>query len=182
MQKRRAFSFLTCEMRKFVSAKLRHVSFLPKKDKHKMFHLRPLVIAFAMAALINGNILLAQTRGQIASQESERSDKFTGGRIEKAEFKPGEPNVRLSLNVPSFRLTLWQDGKEVITWYVGVGRKEFPLVIGERTASMIIWNPDWIPPNSDWVRGMSGVTPGEVIKASDKRNPIGKVKIPLGDS
>jgi hypothetical protein len=29
---------------------------------------------------------------------------------------------------------------------------------------------------------MSGVTPGEVIKASDPRNPLGKMKIPLGDS
>ena len=29
---------------------------------------------------------------------------------------------------------------------------------------------------------MSGVTPGEVIKADDPRNPLGKMKIPLGDS
>ena len=45
----------------------------------------------------------------------------------------------------------------------------------------IIWNPAWIPPASDWVREMKGVLPGEVIKASDPRNPLGKMKIPLGD-
>jgi len=114
--------------------------------------------------------------------ESERSDKFTGGNIELAEFAPNEPDIRLTLNVPSFRLTLWQNGKEVKSYYVGVGMKAHPIFIGEREATQIIWNPDWIPPPSDWVREMSGVSPGEVIKASDPRNPLGKLKIPLGGS
>jgi hypothetical protein len=114
--------------------------------------------------------------------ESERSDRVTGGRIETAEFAPNEPNIRLTLNLPSFRLTLWQNGKEVQSYYVGVGMKEHPLYIGDRKATQIIWNPDWIPPSSGWVREMSGVSPGEVIKASDPRNPLGKMKIPLGDS
>ena len=114
--------------------------------------------------------------------ESERSDRFTGGTIEYAEFAPNEPDIRLTLNVPSFRLTLWQNGKEVKSYYVGVGMKAHPIFIGERDANQIIWNPDWIPPPSDWVREMSGVSPGEVIKASDPRNPLGKVKIPLGGS
>ena len=114
--------------------------------------------------------------------ESERSDRLTGGTIEQAEFEPAQPDIRITLNVPSFRLTLWQNGKEVKSWYVGVGLKAHPLYIGDREATQIIWNPDWIPPSSDWVKEMSGVTPGEVIKASDPRNPLGKMKIPLGDS
>jgi L,D-transpeptidase catalytic domain len=114
--------------------------------------------------------------------ESERSDRFTGGTIELAEFAPNEPDIRLTLNVPSFRLTLWQNGKEVKSYYVGVGMKAHPIFVGEREANQIIWNPDWIPPPSDWVRAMSGVSPGEVIKASDPRNPLGKLKIPLGGS
>jgi len=114
--------------------------------------------------------------------ESERSDKLTGGRIEQAEFAPGEPDIHLTLNIPSFRLTLWQNGKEVKSYYVGVGMKAHPLVIGSREASEIIWNPAWIPPDSDWVNEHKGVTPGEIIKASDPRNPLGKLKIPLGGS
>ena len=113
--------------------------------------------------------------------ESERSDKLTGGTIETAEFVPGEPDIRLTLNVPSFRLTLWQNGKEVKSYYVGVGMKAHPIYIGSREATEIIWNPAWIPPPSDWVLEMKGVTPGEIIKASDPRNPLGKMKIPLGD-
>ena len=114
--------------------------------------------------------------------ESERSDKLTGGQIELAEFAPNEPDIRITLNVPSFRLTLWQNGKEVKSYYIGVGMKEHPLYVGDREANELIWNPAWIPPTSDWVLEMKGVTPGEVIKASDPRNPLGKMKIPLGDS
>jgi hypothetical protein len=114
--------------------------------------------------------------------ESERSDRVTGGRIETAEFAPDQPDIHLTLNVPTFRLTLWQNGKEVKSYYIGVGMKEHPLYIGDREAKEIIWNPAWIPPPSDWVREMKGVSPGEVIKASDPRNPLGKLKIPLGDS
>lgn len=113
--------------------------------------------------------------------ESERSDKLTGGHIEVAEFAPGEPDVRITLNVPSFRLSLWQNGKEVKSYYVGVGLKEHPIYIGDREATELIWNPAWIPPSSDWVNDIKGVSPGEIIKANDPRNPLGKMKIPLGD-
>ena len=112
---------------------------------------------------------------------SERSDTLTGGRIETADFAANEPDIRLTLNVPSFRLTLWQNGKEVKSYYIGVGMKEHPLYIGDREVNQLIWNPDWIPPSSDWVAEIKGVSPGEVIKASDPRNPLGKMKIPLGD-
>jgi hypothetical protein len=113
--------------------------------------------------------------------ESERSDKLTGGHIESAEFVADAPDIRLTLNLPSFRLTLWQNGKEVKSYYIGVGKKEHPLYIGDREATQIIWNPAWIPPPSDWVLEMKSVLPGEVIRASDPRNPLGKMKIPLGD-
>lgn len=113
--------------------------------------------------------------------ESERSDKITGGHIERGQFEAGQPDIRLTLNVPSFRLTLWQNGKEVKSYFVGVGMKDYPIYIGEREAREVIWNPPWIPPSSDWVKSHKGVRPGEVIKAGDPRNPLGKLKIPLGD-
>ena len=114
------------------------------------------------------------------SNESVRSDKFTGGRIERAELIAGEPDIEITVDVPAFRLTLWQNGKEVKTYAVGVGKKDFPISIGEKQATEIIWNPAWIPPDSEWVTGRKGVRAGEVIRASDRRNPLGKVKIPLG--
>jgi hypothetical protein len=124
----------------------------------------------------------AQEPGAIYDHhESARSDKFTHGRILKAELQPGEPNIKISLNVPSFLLTLWQDGKEIKTYRVGVGLKDYPIYIGDREAKQIIWNPSWIPPYSSWVHER-GVRSGQVIRAGSPQNPLGKIKIPLGDS
>ena len=111
--------------------------------------------------------------------ESARSDKYTGGTIPSAALEEGAGGVEITVDVPAFRLTLWQHGREVKTYQIGVGMKDYPIVVGEREAREVIWNPDWIPPDSDWVRE-SGQKPGVRIKASNPRNPLGKVKIPLG--
>jgi hypothetical protein len=140
-----------------------------------------LAFAVALVACAGGVVRAQDEYIRYDRFESEREDKLTGGRIERAEFEAGQPEIKLTLNVPSFRLTLWQNGKEVKSYNVGVGMKQYPIYIGEREAREIIWNPPWIPPSSDWVKGHKGVKPGEVIKASDPRNPLGKVKIPLGD-
>jgi hypothetical protein len=52
--------------------------------------------------------------------------------------------------------------------------------VGERKATGIIWNPEWIPPDSPWVEESEEVEAGERIEADDPRNPLGKVKILLG--
>ncbi len=142
------------------------------------------IVVIATTALfisVTAATLHAQTIDQSQKKyESARSDRLTGGRIEKTTLEPGQPDIKITVNVPAFQLTLWQNNKEVKTYPVGVGRKEFPIVIGKREATEIIWNPAWIPPDSDWVDEFKGVRPGEVIKAGDKRNPLGKLKIPLG--
>jgi lipoprotein-anchoring transpeptidase ErfK/SrfK len=113
------------------------------------------------------------------TEESARSDKFTGGRIEKTELQPGKGDIRITINIPAFQTTLWQSGKEVRTYEIGIGRKEFPLPSGLRYARQIIFNPDWIPPDSEWVYEHD-VEPGERVEADDPRNPLGKIKIPIG--
>lgn len=144
--------------------------------------LRKIKIVTALSALIfwGGTSLSAQSFMNDIKRDSARSDKLTGGRIAKTTLKPGEGNVKITINVPSFQMTLWQNGKEVKLYNVGVGMKEYPIIIGQREARQVIWNPDWIPPDSDWVAESPKVKAGEVIKASDPRNPLGKVKIPLG--
>ena len=140
-------------------------------------------VFLTLAALISCGAVEARAQGLVSpyrSNESVRSDKFTGGQIERAQLVAGEPDIEITVDVPAFRLTLWQNGKEVKTYAIGVGKRDFPISIGEKQATEIIWNPDWIPPNSDWVTGRKGVKAGEVIRASDPRNPLGKVKIPLG--
>lgn len=110
-------------------------------------------------------------------RESARSDTRTGGRIEKTELKSGEDDIKITINVPAFQMTLWQSGKEVKSYPVGVGKKEFPIIIGLREINSLIWNPSWIPPDSEWVaEGLRGVP----IPPTDPRNPLGKMKMPLG--
>ncbi|MDQ3322547.1 MAG: L,D-transpeptidase [Acidobacteriota bacterium] len=116
------------------------------------------------------------------TEESVRSDKLTGGRIERAALKAGDGNVKITVNVPAFTMTLWQSGREIESYYVGVGLKDFPIPIGMRDADKIILNPAWIPPDSEWVRQSSDVEPYERIPADDPLNPLGKIKIPLGDA
>lgn len=154
-----------------------------KDIRFKFIHINRMgaraLLLFIFALVAGWQSVPAQTAND--RNESERSDKLTGGHITEAEFEPNQPDIRVTLNIPSFRLTLWQNGKEVKSYYVGVGMKEHPIYIGDREASELIWNPAWIPPASDWVNDIKGVRPGEVIKASDPRNPLGKMKIPLGD-
>ena len=116
------------------------------------------------------------------TDESARSDKHTGGGVRRAALRPGDGNVRITVNVPAFKMTLWQGDKEIRSNYVGVGRKNFPIPVGMRSADKIILNPDWIPPNSAWVRKSPNVEPYERISADDPDNPLGKIKIPLGQA
>jgi lipoprotein-anchoring transpeptidase ErfK/SrfK len=122
----------------------------------------------------------AAPKSRYLRDESAREDRTTGGTIERGEFAAGEPDIKVTVDVPAFRLTLWQNGREVKNYKIGVGMKKYPLVIGERKVEQIIWNPDWVPPDSEWVGERAGVSVGEVIKASDPRNPLGKMKMPLG--
>ncbi len=141
------------------------------------------ILAAALLFLLGvcvGGTVSAQSSGDNALRQSARSDKLTGGAIEKTALSAGDGDLKITVNVPAFQLTLWQNGKEVKTYWVGVGMKDYPIYIGLRRASAVIWNPVWIPPDSEWVTGHKGVKPGEVIQPNDPRNPIGKMKIPLG--
>ena len=123
----------------------------------------------------------ANKNGPSRRGESAQSDKFTGGKIEQGMLQPGQPDIKITVNVPAFRLTLWQTGKEVRTYEIGVGMKKYPI-IGQRRITQVIWNPEWVPPDSEWVNeSHSNVEPGEHVEAGDPRNPLGKIKIPLGD-
>ena len=121
----------------------------------------------------------AQTYMVDSKRESARSDKLTKG-IRKAAFVPGDPDIKVTVNLPSFQMTMWQNGNEVAMYPVGVGMLEFPVAVSLRSATSIEWNPVWIPPSSDWIDKSSTVKAGEIVLPTDPRNPLGKVKIPLG--
>jgi len=89
-------------------------------------------------------------------------------------------DTRVVVNIPAFRMDLFQNGSLVKSYKVGIGYPQFPLPFGLRKANQIIFNPTWTPPDSPWVAKMKNVTAGETVKAGDKDNPLGPIKIPIG--
>lgn len=89
-------------------------------------------------------------------------------------------DTRVVVNIPAFRMDLFQDGSLVKSYKVGIGYPEFPLPFGLRKAQTVIFNPSWTPPDSPWVAKMKNATPGETIEPGSKDNPLGPIKIPIG--
>src|SRR6266404_3021375 len=88
-------------------------------------------------------------------------------------------DTRIVVNIPAFRMDVFTNGSLVKSYKIGIGYPQFPLPQGLRKAETIIFNPTWTPPDSPWVNTMN-VTPGEVIGAGSKQNPLGPIKIPIG--
>lgn len=89
-------------------------------------------------------------------------------------------DTRVVVNAPAYRMDIFQDGKLVKTYKIGIGYPEFPLPSGTRKASEIIFNPTWTPPDEPWVEASNKVKVGEKVAAGDKLNPLGPIKIPIG--
>ena len=89
-------------------------------------------------------------------------------------------DTRVVVNIPAFRMDLFQGGSLVKSYKVGIGYPEFPLPLGLRKAQTVIFNPSWTPPDSPWVAKMKNATPGETIEPGSKDNPLGPIKIPIG--
>ena len=88
-------------------------------------------------------------------------------------------DTRIVVNIPAFRMDVFENGSLTKSYKIGIGYPQFPLPQGLRKAQTIIFNPTWTPPDSPWVDSMN-VTPGEVIAAGSKQNPLGPIKIPIG--
>jgi lipoprotein-anchoring transpeptidase ErfK/SrfK len=89
------------------------------------------------------------------------------------------PNdTRVVVNAPAYRMDVFQNGKLLKTYKVGIGYPEFPLPQGLRKADTIIFNPTWTPPDEPWVKGK--FAPGKKVEAGSRDNPLGPIKIPIG--
>jgi L,D-transpeptidase ErfK/SrfK len=99
---------------------------------------------------------------------------------------PSTPNSvpsdsRVVVNIPAYRMDVFQNGQLLKSYKVGIGYPEFPLPTGLRQAKAIIFNPPWTPPDEPWVESpASKVKVGQKIEAGSKLNPLGILKIPIG--
>lgn len=107
------------------------------------------------------------------------SERWAGGAT-ALDAKPNSvpSDTRIVVNAPAYRMDVFQNGKLLKTYKVGIGYPEFPLPQGMRKADTIIFNPTWTPPDEPWVKGK--FEPGKKVEAGSKDNPLGPVKIPIG--
>ena len=108
------------------------------------------------------------------------AQKYWSGGDMTVGAKPNEipTDTRVVVNAPAYRMDIFQDGKLVKSYKVGIGYPEFPLPVGVRTAKNIIFNPPWTPPDEPWVKGE--FQPGKTVEPGSKKNPLGFIKIPIG--
>lgn len=126
----------------------------------------------------------AEQVAAIANEYWAKGDAAAEGGANGGEMLPG-PNAvptdtRVVVNIPAYRMDLFQNGSLVKSYKVGIGYPQFPLPLGIRKAQTVIFNPSWTPPDSPWVAKMKNVTAGEKVEPGSKDNPLGPIKIPIG--
>lgn len=87
---------------------------------------------------------------------------------------------RIVVNAPAYRMDVFDGGRLIKSYKIGIGYPQFPLPTGLRKANVIIVNPTWTPPDEPWVAKMKGVSAGQKVEAGSKFNPLGPIKIPIG--
>lgn len=105
--------------------------------------------------------------------------KWSGGEDLPGKTPSSVPtDTRIVVNAPAYRMDVFDKGKLVKSYKIGIGYPEFPLPTGLRKAKSIIFNPTWTPPDEPWVKGK--VAPGQKVEAGSALNPLGPIKIPIG--
>lgn len=84
---------------------------------------------------------------------------------------PATAELRLEADLSERQLRVVEDGVDVGTYTVSVGKEENPTPTGTFLIRKIVWNPTWVPPNKKWARGKSPKDPW------DPDNPMKLVKI-----
>ncbi|HET9986569.1 MAG TPA: L,D-transpeptidase [Longimicrobiales bacterium] len=79
--------------------------------------------------------------------------------------------VSLEVNLSARTLTVRREGDVVNRYDIAVGTSEHPTPTGDFSISTMVWNPAWVPPNSDWARGKEPQEPGS------PSNPMQGVKM-----
>lgn len=78
--------------------------------------------------------------------------------------------LRLVVNLPAFRLDVYQNGELIRSYPVAVGMPGHATPTGSYTIKKAVWNPWWHPPDRGWAAGQGPVPPGP-------NNPMGRVKL-----
>jgi lipoprotein-anchoring transpeptidase ErfK/SrfK len=128
---------------------------------------------------------LGELVGELWSGPADESDKgaaqsTSANNRERSAANAVPTDSRIVVNIPAYRMDVFDGGRLIKSYKVGIGYPEFPLPIGLRKAKVIIFNPTWTPPDEPWVAKMKNVSAGQEVAAGSKLNPLGPIKIPIG--
>ena len=90
--------------------------------------------------------------------------------VRSSVARTGAARLGLVVNVPAFRLDVFEDSLLTRTFNVAVGMPAFPTPRGSFAITSIEWNPWWFPPPAEWAAEESITPPGP-------SNPMGRVKL-----
>lgn len=79
--------------------------------------------------------------------------------------------VRMIIDISERKLYVEENATQIQSFNIAVGTAQHPTPHGSYTVQRIIWNPRWVPPQSEWAKGEAVREPG------DPKNPMGRVKI-----
>src|SRR5262249_55529079 len=82
-----------------------------------------------------------------------------------------DESTRLSVDLSDRKLVVYANDSAVTNYSVAIGAPKYPTPTGTFSVRKIVWNPAWIPPNSDWAKDKQPQDPGS------KLNPMRVVKI-----
>ena len=142
--------------------------------------------AIAVVDSIVGADKRAQLFALVQQQWSDRTASTGGMSAPDTNSIEGTRNAvpkdsRVVVNIPAYRMDVFDNGNLVKSYAITIGYPEFPLPTGTRKAQEILFNPTWTPPDESWVESPNGkVKVGQKIAAGDKLNPLGVLKIPIG--
>ena len=85
--------------------------------------------------------------------------------------QPQTHELGVVVDLSERQLDIRVDGELYGTYEVAVGQPGHRTPAGTYTLSRVIWNPSWVPPESEWASGEERKAPG------DPDNPMGRVKI-----
>ena len=92
-----------------------------------------------------------------------------GDEVVAVSFDDAE--LRMRIDISERKLYIEEDGDAIATYNVAVGTEQHPTPSGSFTVERLIWNPRWVPPDSEWAKGEKVREPG------DPKNPMGRVKV-----
>ncbi|MDL1871994.1 L,D-transpeptidase [Deltaproteobacteria bacterium PRO3] len=131
--------------------------------------------------LILACVLAAGVRGLGVGPGPARADMIGGPPPESRSSDLGPESrptpleqLSLKINLPATRLDLYVNGRLDRSYSVAIGMPKYPTPIRDYNISHIVWNPWWIPPDSDWAEGAEKTPPGP-------GNPLGAVKMLMED-